>query len=152
MEKTYTEIEEMITDYLKKYEGEKTTYIKGVGVSFDRTLVWAFIYDHLAEIGGWDQSSTLYHLNADVEGIIFGRLMGNLRNIYNDKSEGEYFYEQDQMGSASYHLRALSVCDFASWSRNLLLMEVQRKNKLGHFNQVQREFEVFQGLLKNFSY
>ncbi len=151
MESTYREIEQMINEYLSEYEGEKTTYIETVGASFSRSVLWAFIYDHLAEIGGWENGAILYHLNSDIEGIIFGRLMGSLQNIYNDQSDGEVFYELDQMGSALYHLRALSVLDFASWSRNLIQQEVQRKQELGHFNQVERIFERFQEILKKFS-
>ena len=151
MENTYIEIEKMINEYLIEYEGKKTTYIETVGASFSRSVLWAFIYDHLAEIGGWEEGSILYHLNSDIEGIIFGRLMGSLRNVYNDQSEGEVFYELDQMGSALYHLRALSVLDFASWSRDLVQKEVQRKQKLGHFNQVEQIFESFQEIMQKFS-
>jgi len=150
MEETKIQIEQMITEYLQEYAGEETEYIDALGKSFSRDDLWAFIYDHLAEIGGWDQGSILYHLNSDIEGILFGRVMESLRNVYNDQSGGESFYEQDQMGSAIYHLRALVTCDFASWSRDLLQSEVERKEKLGHFNQTPKEYEVFKEILKKF--
>lgn len=150
MEETTIQIEQMIREYLQEYTGEETEYIDSFGRSFSRDNLWAFIYDHLAEIGGWDGGSMLYHLNSDIEGILFGRIMGNLRNVYNDQSGGEAFYEQDEMGGAIYHLRALATCDFSSWSRDLLQSEVERKEGLGHFNQVPEEYKVFKEILKKF--
>lgn len=151
MEETKKQIEQMITEYLENYKGDKTLYLEELQRGFKQSDLFSFIYKHLAEIGGWEEGSLLYHLNPDIEGILFGRVLAALNKVYNDQSDGEIFFEQDMMLEAIYHLRALLHCGLVSWSRVLLLSEVQRKEKLGHFNQVPGEYEVFSEYMKKFA-